>query len=245
MNKKNIIKNIHPTQEETIKGFAEYLISLVNKSVGENKKFNVALSGGNTPKILFKLLKKKYLREVDWSFVHFYWGDERCVHPESDESNFGHAFNLFLNSEGISTNNIHRIIGESNPNEEAKRYSNLILENLPIKRNLPQFDFIMLGLGKDGHTASIFPNQMELITSNEIYGVAEHPESGQKRITLTGKVINNAKYISFLVTGKSKAEVIFNIFKKRNNYKNYPASYIYSKEGNLSWFLDKGASELL
>ena len=239
------MKYIYPTKEATIRKFAEYLISFINNNAEENKKFNIALSGGNTPKLLFKYLKNNYLNNTDWSFVHFYWGDERCVPPESDESNYGYAFNLFLNSERIPPKNIHRIIGESNPDEESNRYSNLILENIPIENNLPQFDFIMLGLGTDGHTASIFPNQMELIDSNNICEVAEHPESGQKRITLTGNVINNARQISFLVTGQSKSHIVLNILEKKNSYKSYPASHIQPAKGDISWYLDKEAALLL
>jgi 6-phosphogluconolactonase len=237
--------HIYKTQEETVIQFAKYLISLVNENVKKNKNFNIALSGGNTPQILFKLLKENYSKIIDWNFVHFYWGDERCVLPDSEDSNYGHAFKLFLNSNEIPKQNIHRIMGEANPRIEAKRYSDEILKNIPVKNNLPLFDFIILGLGTDGHTASIFPNQMELLNSNNICEVAAHPATKQKRITLTGNVINNANNISFLVTGKSKAEVIANIFEKKNNYKNYPASYIKPIDGNLIWFLDKDASESL
>ncbi|MCB9258314.1 MAG: 6-phosphogluconolactonase [Ignavibacteriales bacterium] len=239
------MKYIFETKEETVKQFAENLILLIKKSAVENRKFNIALSGGNTPKILFKFLKQNYLQNVDWKNVHFYWGDERCVPAESDESNYGHAFNLFLNSEKIPKENIHRIMGEANAKEEAERYSKLIQNNLKSENNFPQFDFIMLGLGEDGHTASIFPNQMELLTSAKICDVAEHPISGQKRITLTGPLINNAKNISFLVTGKSKAKVIENIFEKKNNYNDYPASHIKAINGNLTWFLDKEVSNKL
>ncbi|MCB0750969.1 MAG: 6-phosphogluconolactonase, partial [Ignavibacteriae bacterium] len=165
--------------------------------------------------------------------------------PKSDESNYGHAFNLFLNSEKIPKENIHRIMGEANAKEEAERYSKLIQNNLKSENNFPQFDFIMLGLGEDGHTASIFPNQMELLKSAKIFYVAEHPISGQKRITLTGPLINNAKNISFFVTGKSKAKVIENIFEKKNNYNSYPASHINAINGNLTWFLDKEVSNKL
>jgi len=239
------MRHIFQTQEETIKQFAEHLISLINKNAKEGIKFNIALSGGNTPKLLFKYLKNNYLKNINWSLVHFYWGDERCVSPESNESNYGHAFNLFLNSEEIPKKNIHRIFGESNPDEEANRYSKLILKNIPTENSLPQFDFIMLGLGTDGHTASIFPNQMELLDSNKICEVAAHPENGQKRITLTGNIINNAKCISFLVTGQSKSHIVLNIFEKKNNYKSYPASHIQPTKGNISWYLDKAAALLL
>lgn len=236
-------KYISTTPQETVENFAKYLVELIENK--KDDKFNIALSGGNTPKLLFYYLKENYLNKIDWGNVHFYWGDERCVPPDSEESNFGNAFDLFLNSEEIPSKNIHRILGENIPEEEAEVYSEIILVNLPIVNKLPQFDLIWLGLGDDGHTASIFPNQMEILNSNKICEVAEHPESGQKRITLTGNVINNAKNISFLVTGENKAQVINEIFNKKNNFEHYPASHIKAEKGELNWFLDENAASKL
>lgn len=236
---------IYSTPEETVTKFAEKLKLLINKSVEQNKNFYCALSGGNTPQLLFKVLKQNYLSEINWSKVHFFWGDERCVEPENNESNYGTAYKLLLNSIDIPKENIHRIRGEEKEELEAQRYSEEILKNLPKENGLPIFDLIILGLGSDGHTASIFPDQMNLLESEKVCEVAVHPTSKQKRITLTGKVINYAKEISFLVTGKEKAKVISEIINKKDNYKVYPATYIDPQNGNIVWYIDKFAGQLL
>lgn len=152
--------------------------------------------------------------------------DERCVPPDDEESNYGMTKKYLLNKINIPLINVHRIFGEKDPAEEAKRYSEIVKLNLEVKNSLPELDLILLGVGEDGHTASIFPDQMELLNSNEIYAAAKHPGSGQARITLTGKIINNADRIYFLVAGKSKAEVVNKILNRKGDYLKYPAAHI-------------------
>ena len=145
---------------------------------------------------------------VDWSFVHFFWGDERCVPPDDPESNFGMVNSGFLSKIDIPAINIHRIRGEEDPSTEAVRYSSEIVNYTRTTCGLPVFDQIILGMGEDGHTVSIFPSNSEMLYSEKICEVATHPLSGQKRITITGKVINNSDVVTFLVTGHSKADVV-------------------------------------
>jgi 6-phosphogluconolactonase len=145
----------------------------------------------------------------------------------------------------IPVENIYRIKGEDNPDNEAERYSNEIKKYLPEVNGLPQFDAAMLGLGEDGHTASIFPDQLKLLSSDKICETTIHPSTKQKRITLTGKVINNSGEIYFLVTGKKKSIIVEKILNKKNNYLKFPASHINPFNGELFWFLgDEAASEL-
>ncbi|MBK8551208.1 MAG: 6-phosphogluconolactonase [Ignavibacteria bacterium] len=204
-------------------------------------KINIALSGGNTPKLLFEVLAENYRNEIDWRSVNFYWVDERCVRPDDSESNFGMTEKYLLNKIEIPVENVHRVSGENEPEEEAIRYSQVLKENLTIENNFPRFDLTLLGMGDDGHTASIFPDQMEILDSNEICAVAVHPVSGQKRITLTGRVINNSDRVYFLVTGKSKSDIIKIIFEEKNGYLNFPAAHIELTNGELNWYLDKEA----
>lgn len=224
--------------EATAKAFADYLSEIQQ----EVNRLNIALSGGSTPKLLFEILVNKYSDKIEWPKFHFYWGDERCVPPTSGESNYGMTHEYLFQHLEIPEENIHRVFGECDPDEEAVRYGKLISENLPPINGLPQFDLIILGLGEDGHTASIFPHQMELLTSKEVCEVAEHPISGQKRITLTGSVINNAKEVCFLVTGQAKAEKVNEVLSITGDCERYPATYIKPTHGNLIWFLDKAAS---
>ena len=184
---------------------------------------------------MFEVLADKYKDNINWQHVNFYWADERCVPPDSDESNYGMTLRYLLCKINIPDENVHRVYGENDPVNEAVRYSNLLEKNLEKKNDLPSFDLILLGMGEDGHTASIFPDQMELLNSDKLCAVATHPESSQKRITLTGNVINNADRIYFLITGSNKAEVTKKILEKKNNYLKFPAAHIHNEEGILIW----------
>jgi len=231
---------IFETPEKLAEAFAEYF----SARVSESDRYNIALSGGTTPKIIFQVLAEQYKDKIDWAKVHFYWGDERCVAPESDESNYGMTKSVLFDKIYIPQENIHRIIGEGTSEKEAERYSDLLKKNLPSQNGFPQFDFIMLGLGEDGHTASIFPDRLDLFESDVICEAVEKPVTLQKRITITGNVINNSKVTAFFVTGVSKSKIINSILKENKN-KQFPASFVDPKHGELLWFLDSQAASLL
>jgi len=225
--------------------FAEELVAAINKSASEKRRCTIALSGGSTPELLFSLLGNHFSNSAEWEYAHFFWGDERCVASDNSESNYGMARRKLFDRIEIPQSNIHRIAGESDPEAEAVRYSNEILDFTETANGLPRFDIIVLGLGEDGHTASIFPGDKGLITSDEICAVSVHPVSGQKRITLTGNVINNGSRIVFLVTGKKKAEIIEKIIRKKEGYQNFPASHIVPVKGELIWYIDFEAAALI
>lgn len=233
---KNNIK-IFDSPKELASGFSSILSSKITLLLAENSELNIALSGGNTPIEVFKTLAADYNTKIEWNRINFYWVDERCVPPGSPKSNFGNAYNSLFKFINISPARLHRINGEADPEKEAERYSELVIYNVPFNNTLPSFDIILLGIGEDGHTASIFPNQMELITSDKMYAVALHPDSGQKRITMTGHLINNAKYIYFLASGKNKENVVKNILEGNEEAKQYPANYIKPVNGELFWVL--------
>ena len=148
-------------------------------------------------------------------------------------------------SNDVDWKNIHRIKGENDPKAEAKRYGDLLDKELPKELGLPQFDLVILGMGDDGHTASIFPHEINLWVSPDNCEVAIHPESGQRRVSLTGRIINNAKTVAFLVTGESKAEKVKIIIDREEGYLEYPASHVAPKTKDLVWFLDAAAAKLL
>ena len=207
--------------------------------------FTVALSGGSTPKAIYKYLAANYKDKIVWNKIKFFWGDERCVPADHPDSNYLMTkANLFDEIE-IPAENIFAVDGVNDPTNEAVSYSNIIKENVVLKDSFPKFDLILLGLGEDGHTASIFPNQMNLLNSENICEVVQHPELYQKRITLTGEVINNASQIIFLVTGTSKAKMIDTIINKKNNFEKLPASFVKPKHGKLIWMLDEAAANLI
>jgi 6-phosphogluconolactonase len=230
---------------ELAEKFAEEMAGMIIASAKKQKLFNVSLSGGSTPELLFSILSENYARSVPWQYVHLFWGDERCVPPDNIESNFGMTQSKLLRRISIPSGNIHRIRGEEDPAGEAGRYSEELLSHTLKRDSLPLFDLMLLGLGEDGHTASIFPEQMELMVSDKICAIASHPVTKQKRITITGRVINNADQVVFLVTGKKKEEIVEKIVKHKPSAQNFPASFIVPVYGRLSWFLDHDAGNLL
>lgn len=232
---------IYPDLETLAAAFACDVNQFLGQTRFEERPVHVALSGGSTPLMVFEQLALSS-RAEDWAHVHLYWGDERCVPASDPQSNYGNARSILLDVLGLPEENIHPINGEADPEEEARRYERMLKEQLPGTGGYPEFDWIWLGMGEDGHTASIFPDQMELWKSDRSCEVARHPQSGQKRITLTGGVINAARRIGFLVAGANKSEVVNKIVMKEGNYLEYPASYVSLESGNVEWYMDMGAT---
>jgi 6-phosphogluconolactonase len=231
--------HIFKSPQDLASKFADQLMNWIENHSG--KAFHLAISGGKTPDHLFSVLASKYADSPLWEKTHFWWVDERMVPPDHPESNFGVANRLIFSKISIPKENIHRIKGENVPEAEALSYSAQIQKSLCLSNGWPVFDLILLGIGDDGHTASIFPNQMELLASEKIGEVTVHPISGQKRVTLTGKVINNANRICFLVTGKEKANRLKEIINLSPEADLLPASHIR----NAFWYVDLAATQLI
>ncbi len=203
----------------------------------EKRNLYVAISGGNSPQGFFRELASQAQREKFWQFVHFYWVDERCVPQDHLESNYRMAKELLLEHIPLRESNIHAIFGDAQSlSSEVLRYTKEIQGNVPLWQSIPRFDWIFLGMGNDGHTASIFPGQKSIIESPEICVISEHPNKPQKRITLTLKTINNASRISFIVLGKEKERIIDKVLQKNPN-SIYPAAYVSPRQGALEWLL--------
>jgi 6-phosphogluconolactonase len=240
--------NIFKTVSELTDTLAEVFYKQIGMLCLQQEKVNIVLSGGNTPQLLYKKIASHlaFSSQVDdWNKVHFFWGDERCVPPHHPESNFGMANRYFLRALNIKETNIHRIRGENSPEEESVRYRGEIMANVTARNAIPVFDWVFLGMGDDGHTASIFPDQMSLLYADTICAVTVHPQSGQQRITLTGRPLINAGRITFVITGSSKAQRVKEIIRDDPTSKLYPARYIKPLRGKLEWFLDKEAAGLL
>ena len=219
------------------KNLAEFLFLMIQEIEKTKNKINIAISGGTTPFLLFEIFANDYNTKIDWKKIHFFWVDERCVEPTSVVSNFGNTKKALFDKIDIPEENIHRILGENDAENEAKRYSKEIESN--VENAI--FDIILLGMGDDGHTASIFPPQIELMNSGKIVEKSQNPYNYQDRITFSGTTINKAKNIIFLVTGANKAKVVNEIFEKSNDYLKYPASRINPTNGKLIWYFDKYA----
>jgi len=230
-----------------VKSLNEDFTSLLKSELEVKENVNIALSGGSTPKALFEYWAECYRNTIDWQRIAFFWGDERCVVPEDPMSNYGMTKQLlFDNVPKIDKQKIHRIHGENIVEEELVWYKNIMDKYLPKQNGIPSLDIMMLGLGDDGHTVSIFPDHIELWDSAYNCVEAAHPESKMPRITITGRVVNNAKSVVFLVTGKSKAEKVKQIIEERDKYYDiYPAARVAPENGHLYWFLDQEAASML
>lgn len=190
-----------------------------------DKTFRIALSGGTTPALLFELWAEEFADLTSWEHLHFYWVDERCVSPDSPDSNYGMAKHLLFDRVPVSSVQIYRITGENEPHEEAVQYAALVKATLRLKEGIPIFDVIFLGIGTDGHTSSVFPGQSGLLFAAEPYAVSTNPYNGQTRIALTGQPLVKALHTWFLVTGQEKAEIIRKMLDEGTS-EQYPAGYV-------------------
>lgn len=219
---------------------AEKFVEIGNEAISKNDKFSVALAGGSTPKRLYQLLASVDFRsKIDWEKVYFSFGDERNVLLDSDDSNFKMANETLFQPLQISEENIFRWKTElEDANEIAKDYAEKISGFLP-------FDLILLGMGDDAHTASLFPNTKALNETEE-FAVANFVKKFDSyRLTLTFPVINNAKNIIFLVSGSNKAEALREVLEGKFQPAKFPSQNIKPENGNLLWLVDKAAAKLL
>jgi 6-phosphogluconolactonase len=232
----------YPTAENTARAVAELIFKEAKINSKLSKPLNVALSGGSTPKLLFTILATEYKELMPWSMLRLFWVDERCVPPTHAESNFGMTYNSLLKEVSIPELNIFRMQGEGDALLEADRYQDVLGAELPVSNGFPQFDIILLGMGDDGHTASIFPNDMSLLSSKKAVAVGIHPITGQQRITLTGPTICQAQQVAFLVTGENKAKLLSQIFSREPIAEVYPAAHVHSIHGVVDFYIDQSAA---
>jgi len=229
---------IFKTAEQVVESLANDM-----KAYSElGRPVHISLSGGSTPKMLFKLLASApYAESIQWQNLHFWWGDERCVAPDDAESNYGEANTLLFSQVALPAENIHRIRGEDKPEFEVERFAQEMAEVIPCENGTPVFDWILLGVGADGHTASLFPNQTNY-QDEKLSVLASHPESGQIRVSKTAKVLEAAKRISYLVLGAGKVDIVNEIHTTAADELPYPAAKIQSKAGETEWYLDSDAA---
>lgn len=233
-------KRIFKDPAQLAQAFTDFLL----EEIGGQSDYHLALSGGSTPKALFQMWSAEHASKKEWHNVHFYWGDERCVPPADPQSNYGVANELFFHhfNSHFHHHHVHRMKGEDDPQKEAKRYGDLLLHKLDQDGGWPVFDMIILGMGTDGHTASIFPHESHLISSGDVCAVATHPESGQNRVTLTGEVLRRARKVVFLVTGASKTEKINAIWNVTDDSAQYPATWVHQHAQHVIWYMDEAAA---
>lgn len=224
---------------------AELFAERAAKAIQERDRFLVALNGGSTPAGAFKLLGTEFQEKVDWSNVHVLWGDERCVPGDDPESSYGQARGLFLRHVPIPETNVHRIKGELPPAEAAQEYAMVLKELASPPLEWPRFDLVYLGMGEDGHTASLFPGSPVDVSEPVLPVTAHYQDRPAERVTLTPLVFNSARRIVFMLTGEKKAVTLAEVLSGRYDPELYPAQRIEPKEGKLVWLVDEDAASRL
>ncbi|MDF2634812.1 MAG: 6-phosphogluconolactonase [Pelosinus sp.] len=223
---------------------AELFLKKACLAVAERGRFIVSLAGGQTPRVIYEILgKPPYSKQVPWENVHIFWGDERYVPADDIRSNQLMAREAFLDHVPIPQEQIHPVLCKTSPRQAAEEYEQVIAST--FLQEQPQFDFIFLGLGGDGHTASLFPHTSVLNERNHWVGHIYVPEQDSHRVTLTAPLINQAKTIVFLVTGDGKAEIVHEVLEGPKDFQRLPSQMIAPQQGELYWFMDTGASKLL
>jgi len=234
---------------ETLAAFAETAAArfarAVAAAVTARGTARVALAGGRTPEALYRLLAEMPYREaIDWSSVSLFWGDERCVPPDHPDSNYRMVREALLSHVAIPEANIHRMRGEiGDPVAAAREYQEVLREACCVEVDtLPRLDLCLLGLGPDGHTASLFPG-LPAIREKQRWVVAARVEKLDAwRLTLTPAVINNARHVLFLVTGAEKAETVRAVLEGPVDPDRLPAQIVRPVHGRLEWLLDRDAA---
>ncbi len=217
-------------------------------AISEKGRFNIAISGGKTPRRFYELLAEEdKVKNMDWDKIHLFWVDERCVEPDSPESNYYLAAETFLSSVPIKQENVHRIAGEQGNYvgvvaEYAKTLSD-VFELQPGQ--LPVFDLIMLGMGPDGHIASLLPNSYALLDTDDIVSVVYQMEGGLDRITLTHPVLCAAKEIVIMISGGEKAEIVRDVLTGKQDEIKYPVHTLWPILHKVSWIIDEAAAKYL
>ncbi len=240
---------IHSDSQAVAEAAAAFVLEVGQKAVRANGRFLIALSGGTTPEILYRALASPaFADRFDWSRTIFFFSDERCVPPNDPRSNYALADKTLFTPLNIPPSQIYRMAGESSdPQAAASEYEQqLRLATKTLPSVLPSLDLILLGLGEDGHTASLFPGSPILQDDRRAIAATQSPKDPPHRLTMTLAAINRASVVLFLATGSGKAEVVRAILDpKTEAERQFPASLVKPEEGRLIWFLDQAAAAKL
>jgi 6-phosphogluconolactonase len=236
---------IHENGDALALRVADLFALAAQESAAARGRFAVALSGGETPRTFFKLLaRQQFSQKVPWRRTHLYWGDERCVPPDDPRSNYGTARDAFIKHVPLAPENVHRMRGEDLPEEAAHEYDaelRRLAAQMRPRVDVPVFDLVLLGLGKDGHTASLFPHS-EALAVEEQFAVQTVAPDGSPRITVTAPVINAARRVWFVVSGADKAGMVAEVIEGLRVPTAVPAQGVAPAHGSLTWFLDEAAA---
>lgn len=225
---------------------AEYIVRIANEAINNFGRFTIALSGGTTPKKLYTLLgSEPYSSQIDWGRVDIFWSDERCVPPDDAESNFRMAQEVLLSKISIPAQQIHRMPADQQDRDAASLAYTREMQRTFGVDGVPAFDLIQLGMGPEGHTASLFPHQPSLHEQQRLVMPVSVPKPPPARLTFTPRILNEARHILFLVTGKEKADAVHAVLESEYQPDEYPAQIVQPGRGEVTWMLDTGAASKL
>jgi 6-phosphogluconolactonase len=225
---------------------AELFVEAAAQAIHARGRFLVALSGGSTPSGLYRLLSgEPFHDQIDWQGTFVFWGDERCVPPEDAGSNYHQAHEMLLQHIPIADENTQRIKGELEPAEASDDYAQTLKRFASPGLNWPRFDLVLLGMGADGHTASLFPGSHEEVTAPTLAVTADYQGRPAQRVTLTPPVFNSARVVLFLVTGADKAVSLSHVLSNVALPEQYPAQRIRPTDGQVTWLVDQAAGKHL
>jgi 6-phosphogluconolactonase len=233
---------VYETPEELAEAAARDFATRAKEAIDERGRFAVALAGGSTPNATYEVLARDYANELDWSRVHAFFGDERTVTPDHEDSNYPMAYETLLSH--IPLGSVHRMRGELPPDEAAAAYEEE-LRGFFGQVAVPRFDLILCGLGEDGHTLSLFPETAALDVTDRWVVANPVLKLGTTRLTLTIPVLNASRAVTFLVAGESKAEALKEILEGDADPRAYPAKLVRPESGDLTWMVDRAAARLL
>jgi 6-phosphogluconolactonase len=221
---------------------AELFAETARQAVAARAKFRVALSGGSTPRKLYELLAGEvYAPRIPWEETHVFWSDERCVPPDSEESNYRMAYESMLARVPVPEEHIKRMRGEAEPQAAAIDYARIL--EAEFDENRPRFDLILLGMGEDGHTASLFPHSPALLDVDHLVASPYVEKFKAHRLTMTLPVINAAASVIFLVAGAAKAETLRAVLEGEKRGQEYPSQLVEPERGELVWLADEAAAK--
>ncbi len=237
---------IYPDIDTLSREAAQYIVRLASESIVMHGRFTIALSGGSTPRKLYSLLgSEPYRSQIDWALVEIFWSDERCVPPDSEDSNYRMARETLLSNIPIAAKQVHRMPADQPDRDVASQAYTLELQGTFGTDGIPRFDLIQLGMGPEGHTASLFPHQPSLHEQQRLVMPVITPKPPPPRLTFTPPLLNAARHILFLVTGADKSDAVHAVLEGEYNPDEYPAQIVRPKDGEVTWMLDTAAAEKL
>jgi len=232
--------NIFNDKEQLVCAFVKDFGQMCRRTIADRGVIHIALSGGNTPQAIFRALATEFAQAAFWAKTHLWWGDERLVPHDDPESNYGIARKLLMDKISIPAQNVHPVEIFPDHRKTVKAYSDEILKFVKPRSqsNWPVFDWNLMGVGSDGHTASLFPGSLALKETQTICVFAQHPDSAQPRVSFSLPLINHSQRIGFVICGEGKAAIVKRILEEKSASQLLPAAMVKPVSGELDWYVD-------